>query len=71
MQSEEMQKIRENNGKILSFLRKMTITNGFFQEMLTFFRKMMTSNEVCDSILNVDEIQTSSNIYDDDDDDQS
>ena len=46
-------------------------TNGFFQEMLTFFRKMTTSNEVRDSILNVDDVQTSSNIYDDDDDGQS
>ena len=27
---------------------------------------MMTSNEVCDSILDVDDVQTLSNIYDDD-----
>ena len=46
----------------------MTTTNGFFQEMLRFFRKMTTSNEVRDSILDVDDVQTSSNIYDDDDD---
>ena len=49
----------------------MTTTNGFFLEMSTFFRKMMTSNEVRDSILDVDDVQTSSNIYDDDDDGQS
>ena len=45
-------------------------TNGFFQEMSTFFRKMATSNEFHDSILDVDDVQMSSNIYDDDDDDQ-
>ena len=33
----------------------------------TFFRKMTTSNEAFDSILDVDDVQTSSNIYDDDD----
>ena len=49
----------------------MTTTNGFFLEMSTFFRKMTTSNEVRDSILDVDDVQTSSNIYDDDDDGQS
>ena len=49
----------------------MTTTNGFFLEMSTFFRKMKTSNEVRDSILDVDDVQTSSNIYDDDDDGQS
>ena len=43
-------------------------TNGFFQEMSTFFRKMMTSNEARYSILDVDDVQTSSNIYDNDDD---
>ena len=32
---------------------------------------MTTSNEVHDSILDVDEVQTSPNIYDDDDDGQS
>ena len=32
---------------------------------------MTTSNEVRDSILDVDDVQTSSNIYDDDDDGQS
>ena len=49
----------------------MTTTNGFFLEMSTFFRKMTTSNEVRDSILDVDDVQTSSNIYDADDDGQS
>ena len=49
----------------------MTTTNGFFQEMSTFFRKMTTSNEVRDLILDVDDVQTSSNIYDADDDGQS
>ena len=49
----------------------MTTTNNFFLEMSTFFRKMMTSNEVRDSILDVDDVLTSSNIYDDDDDGQS
>ena len=44
----------------------MMTTNGFFQEMSTFFRKKTTSNEVRDSILDVDDVQTSSNIYDDD-----
>ena len=44
----------------------MTTTNGFFLEMLTFFRKITTFNEARDSILDVDDIQTSSNIYDDD-----
>ena len=48
----------------------MTTTNGFFQEMLTFFKKMTTSNKVFDSILDVNDVQTSSNIYDDDDNDQ-
>ena len=48
----------------------MTTTNRFFQEMLTFFIKMTTSNEVRDSILNVNDVQTSSNIYDDDNDGQ-
>ena len=43
-------------------------TNGFFQEMSTFFRKMMTSNEARYSSLDVDDVQTSSNIYDNDDD---
>ena len=52
--------IWENNGKIPSFLKKMTTTNGFFQEMLPFFGKMMTSNDVSDPIIDVD-----------DDDDQS
>ena len=33
----------------------MTTTNGFFLEMLTFFRKMTTSNEACYSILDVDD----------------
>ena len=33
----------------------MTTTNGFFLEMSTFFRKMTTSNEVRDSILDVDD----------------
>ena len=46
-------------------------TNGFFLEMSTFFRKMTTSIEACDSILDVDDVQTSSNIYDDDNDGQS
>ena len=32
---------------------------------------MMTSNQVRDFILDVDNVQTSSNIYDNDDDDQS
>ena len=32
---------------------------------------MTTSNEVRDSILDVDDVQTSSNIYDDDNDGQS
>ena len=32
---------------------------------------MATSNKVCDSILDVDDVQTSSDIYDDDDDGQS
>ena len=45
--------------------------NGFFLEMSTFFRKMMTSNKAHDSILDVNDVQTSSNIYDDDDDGQS
>ena len=45
-------------------------TNGFFKEMSTFFRKMMTSNKVRDSILDVDDVETSSNIYEDDDDGQ-
>ena len=45
-------------------------TNSFFKEISTYFRKMTTSNEVRDSILNVDEVYTSSNIYDNDDDDQ-
>ena len=49
----------------------MTTTNGFFLEMSTFFEKMTTSNEVRDSILDVDDVQTSSNIYDADDDGQS
>ena len=49
----------------------MTTTYSFFLEMLTFFRKMTTSNEARDSILDVDDVQTSSNIYDDDDDGQS
>ena len=44
----------------------MMTTNGFFQEMLTFFRRMTTSNEACYSILDVDDVQTSSNIHDDD-----
>ena len=35
----------------------------------TIFRKMATSNEVSDSILDDDDVQTSSNIYDNDDDD--
>ena len=39
--------------------------------MLTFFRKMTISKEARDSILDVDEVQTSSNIYDNDDDGQS
>ena len=34
--------------------------------MSTFFRKMTTSNEASDSVLDVDDVQTSSNIYDDD-----
>ena len=46
-------------------------TNGFFLKMLTFFRKLTTSNEVRDSILDVDDVQTSSNMYDDHDDGQS
>ena len=45
-------------------------TNGFFLEMSTFFRKMTTSNEAPDSIINVDDVQTSSNISDDDNDGQ-
>ena len=49
----------------------MMTTNSFFQEMLTFFRKMTTSNEVRESILDVDDVQMSSNIYDDDNDGQS
>ena len=49
----------------------MTTTNGFFLEMSTFFRKMMTSNEARNSIVDVDDVQTPSNIYDDDDDGQS
>ena len=49
----------------------MTTTNGFFLEMSTFFRKMTTSNEARDSILGVDDVQTSSSINDDDDDGQS
>ena len=49
----------------------MTTTNGFFLEMSTFFRKMTTSNEARDSVLDVDDVQTSSNIFDDDDDGQS
>ena len=49
----------------------MTTTNGFFLEMSTFFEKMTTSNEVRDSILDVDDVQMSSNIYDDDNDGQS
>ena len=65
-----MKKQWENNRKILSFLRKRMTTNSFFQEMSTFFRKMMTSNKVRDSILDVDDVQTLSNIYDDDDDGQ-
>ena len=44
----------------------MTTTTGFFLEMLTFFRKIMNSNKARDSILDVDDVQTSSNIYDDD-----
>ena len=48
----------------------MTTNNGFFLEMSTFFRKMTTSNKARDSILDVDDVQTSSNIYDDDDDGQ-
>ena len=49
----------------------MTTTNGFFLEMSTFFRKMMTSNKARDSAFDVDDVQMSSNIYDDDDDGQS
>ena len=49
----------------------MTTTNGFFQEMSRFFRKMTTSNEARDSSFDVDDVQTSSDIYDDDDDGQS
>ena len=44
----------------------MTTTNGFFLEVSTFFRKMTTSNQALDSNLDVDDVQTSSNIYDDD-----
>ena len=58
------------NGKIPSFFRKMMTTNGFFLEMSTFFRKMTTSNEAHDTVLNVNDVQTSSNNYDDDDDGQ-
>ena len=62
-------------GKIMEKYRhifeKWRRSNGFFLEMSTFFWKMMTSNEACDSILDVYDIQTSSNIYDDDDDGQS
>ena len=36
-------------------IRKMMTTNGFFLEMLTFFRKMTSSNEARDSILDVDD----------------
>ena len=43
----------------------------FFLEMSTFFRKMTTSNKARNSILDVDDIKTSSNIYDDDHDGQS
>ena len=46
----------------------MMTTNSFFQEMSTFFRKMTTSNKVRDLILDFDDVQTSSNIYDDDND---
>ena len=49
----------------------MTTTNSFFLKKSTFFRKMMTSNEPHYSILDVYDVQTSSNIYDDDDDGQS
>ena len=39
--------------------------------MSTFFGKMMTSNNVHDSILDVNDVQTPSNMYDGDDEDQS
>ena len=48
----------------------MTTTNGFFLEMSIFYRKITTSNEARDSVLDVDDVQMSSNIYDDDDDGQ-
>ena len=44
---------------------------GKILEMSTFSRKMTTSNEARDLILDVDDVQTSSNIFDDDDDGQS
>ena len=42
-------------------------SNGFFVEMSSFFQKMMTSKVGRDSIPAVDNIQRSSNIYDNDD----
>ena len=44
----------------------MMTTNGFFPEMLSVFQKIMISNVGRDSIPAVDNVQTSSNIYDDD-----
>ena len=49
----------------------MLLVSAFFLEMSTFFIKMTTSNEARDSILDVDDVQTSSYIYDNDDDGQS
>ena len=46
----------------------MMTTGGFFKEMSTFFGKMMTSNVGRDSIPDVDHVQTSSNIFNGDDD---
>ena len=41
-------------------------TKGFFQEMSTFFGKIMTSNFGSDSIPAVDHVQPSSNIHNSD-----
>ena len=47
------------------------MATSFILEMSTFFRKMTTSNEARDSVHDVDDVQTLSNIYDADDDGQS
>ena len=46
------------------------ISNGLKVKCQDFYEKSTTSNEAHDSVLDVDDVQTSSNIYDDDDDGQ-